>query len=383
MHQKALTKIVFFHPRFSNGGVERTNIGLAKILIKAGYEVSFATFLHTNHFLKEVKQSGIEFISLPATKASTAQLYLLTYIKEEAKKFSRVVVISCQNYANITCCLFKPFWPKNCDLVLSERNHLDELDHNKNFKSNLIKRLMPLTYAQADKIVANSSELAESLSSRLQTSVSVIYNPTIQNRIFELAQEEITESWFPKDSVSTIVAIGRLSTQKDFDTLIKAFSILRRSIEAKLLILGDGEKRNDLTKLINELNIQSDVLMPGFVSNPYKFLKNSEIFVLSSIYEGLPNVLIEALALGVPSVSTLCRSGPKEILLDGDAGILVPMQNPELLANAIIDMIQNPEVARKMIETAKQSLERFKPDSVARELIRVLNLPNIDEYGAI
>ncbi len=112
----------------------------------------------------------------------------------------------------------------------------------------------------------------------------------------------------------------------------------------KLVIFGDGPERPALESLINELGLEGRVIMPGFIANPYKFIRAADLFVLSSCYEGLPNALIEALAVGCPVVSTACRSGPKEVLLDGAGGELVPVSDPEAMAEAMQKVLDNPQV---------------------------------------
>jgi glycosyltransferase involved in cell wall biosynthesis len=165
--------------------------------------------------------------------------------------------------------------------------------------------------------------------------IKVIHNPIITPSLRYKANEPFEHPWFKPGQPSVIIAVGRLTPQKDFPALISAFAKLRAYRFARLLILGEGEERNNLEKLIVELGLSDDIDMPGFVDNPYPFMKNASVFVLSSRWEGLPTVLGEALYFGVPIVSTDCRSGPREILKEGIYGRLVPVGNPDLLALAI------------------------------------------------
>lgn len=174
--------------------------------------------------------------------------------------------------------------------------------------------------------------------------------------------------------IDHVVAIGRLSLQKDFLTLIKAFRIVRNELDMKLVIFGDGELRTELENEVNHLDLVADVYMPGFVANPYKFLAESDVFVLSSRYEGLPNVLIEAVYLGVPCVSTVCKSGPKEILLNGEGGWLVPVGNEFAMANSILSIFDNPELAMIKSRAALQAVTRFQYDTVKNDFERVIRL---------
>jgi glycosyltransferase involved in cell wall biosynthesis len=138
-----------------------------------------------------------------------------------------------------------------------------------------------------------------------------------------------------------------------------------------LLILGDGEDRPLLEQLAKDLNISEDVSLPGFTDNPYAFMKKSAIFVLSSIYEGLPNVLIEALACGCPVVATNCPTGPKEILDNGRYGRLVPVGNHEALAKAILETLDNPDFPATKEERIQRALE-FSLDAAVEKYLQVL-----------
>ena len=139
-----------------------------------------------------------------------------------------------------------------------------------------------------------------------------------------------------------IVGIGRLTRQKDFPTLIRAFAAVRKKLPCRLIILGEGKDRGGLEHLAKRLSLSEQIAMPGFVENPYAYLKRAALFVLSSAWEGSPNALTEALALGVPVVATDCPSGPREILKDGAIGCLVPVGDPDALAAAMLATLSAP-----------------------------------------
>jgi glycosyltransferase involved in cell wall biosynthesis len=149
------------------------------------------------------------------------------------------------------------------------------------------------------------------------------------------------------------MGVGRLTAQKDFSTLIRAFASLRTQRAARLMILGEGEERFQLEALVQELGLQADVALPGFIANPYKYLKWSTVFVLSSRWEGLGNVLIEAMAMGTSVVSTDCPNGPAEILESGRWGRLVPVGDVDALTKAMIATLDDPappDVARRAMD---------------------------------
>ena len=290
--------VVFFHPYFGDGGVERTNIGLSKELIRNGFEVAFVTIQPSNHYVDEICKLGIEFVDLKSKSTFSSQIEFAKWLHNKKKITDSIVVISCQYYVNILCLIFSPLWGKRVLHILSERNHIDEFKINQHgIKQKIVRFLVPILYRYANKVIANSSELANDLEEITGREVQAIYNPTINSRLYELVKEDINEKWFGQVKRPIIIAVGRLSPQKDFETLIKAFAHLKETRDATLIILGDGKNRGGLNDLIIKYKIQSSVIMPGFVENPYKFMKFADLFVLSSVYEGLPNVLIEALAI--------------------------------------------------------------------------------------
>jgi glycosyltransferase involved in cell wall biosynthesis len=200
-------------------------------------------------------------------------------------------------------------------------------------------------YPWADAIVAVSKGVADDLArvARLpRDRIKVIYNPVVTEALFRKAEEPLEHPWFLSGCPPVILGVGRLTAAKDFPTLIRAFARVRESQLARLLILGEGEKRDSLEKLVRELRLERDVSMPGFMDNPYAYMRKSSIFVLSSCWEGLPNVLIEAMACGCQVISTNCPSGPEEILRGGHYGKLVPVGDAEALAKAILANFDKP-----------------------------------------
>ena len=215
------------------------------------------------------------------------------------------------------------------------------LDHELNRKNMFyFKRLIP----DANRIHAVSWGVAEdvvTLVPEVRDRVITIFNP-VDPRLVSLAKYPVEHPWLQSKSESTsgtgprvILAIGRLVKQKNFTMLVRAFATIRSGRDVRLIILGEGKERTAIEKTVYELNIQDSVSMPGWVHNPYAFMARADLFVLSSSYEGLPGVLIQALACGCPVVSTNCPYGPSEILENGRLGRLVPVDDPVSLAKAI------------------------------------------------
>lgn len=194
-------------------------------------------------------------------------------------------------------------------VAIWEQTHVSAM---KSQGGNLYRQLAPqivkLSYRHADVVAACSSAVADDiakLSKLPRERVHVIYNPTDPD-IEAKAQEPVDHLWFNESKIPVILSVARLSPEKDLQTLVRAFSIVRKERPARLAILGEGSERTKLERLVKELGLENDVWMPGFVDNPFKFMKRAAVFVLSSKFEGAPLVLAEALSVGIPVVSTDC-----------------------------------------------------------------------------
>lgn len=225
-------------------------------------------------------------------------------------------------------------------------------------------------YGSAHAIVAVSEGVAQELSQITllpPQRIHVIYNPIDLDRISSLAEKELDHPWFQPGQPPVLLAAGRLHDQKDYPTLLRAFKLIRTKQTVRLAILGEGRERARLEKLIRELSIDDAVGLLGFQLNPFAYMAKSAVFVLSSAWEGLPTVLIEALACGCRVVSTNCQHGPVEILDNGRYGMLVPVGNPEALAAAIEKTLdQSPEP-----EKAKQRAGAFGISAISEKYLQL------------
>ena len=197
--------------------------------------------------------------------------------------------------------------------------------------------------------------------------VQVIYNPIVTPELQKKAVSNLEHPWFRTGEPPVVLGVGRLTTQKAFSVLIEAFAQVKKSQPARLLILGEGEERPMLEALIKQFGLEQDVSLPGFVSNPYPYMAHAALFVLSSKWEGLPTVLVEAMSLRTPVIATDCPSGPQEILGNGQYGRLVPMDDPDALALAIQDSLANPTVFPQ-----EESWKPFELDIVTDQYLNVL-----------
>ena len=197
--------------------------------------------------------------------------------------------------------------------------------------------------------------------------IEVVHNPIVTTELRELVAEPLGHPWFGPGQVPVVLGVGRLAPQKDFGTLIRAFArvIVRRP--CRLMILGDGPERASLEAIVAERGLTGSVDLPGWISNPYPYMAHAGVFVLSSRWEGLPSVLIEALFCEVPVVATDCLSGPREILEGGRYGALVPVGDEEALAAAI-----ETALAGELSPPPAESWEPYEQETVVRRYLEVL-----------
>ncbi|MCP1673960.1 glycosyltransferase involved in cell wall biosynthesis [Natronocella acetinitrilica] len=228
-------------------------------------------------------------------------------------------------------------------------------------------------YGYADRLIAVSGGVRDDLIENFgipPEKVQVIYNPTVTPSIAERKTHPVDHPWLQGDGPPVIIGVGRLTPQKDFPMLIRAFAKVRQQREARLIILGDGPLHDELITCAREAGVGDDVDLPGYVSDPIPYLARGSLFALSSRYEGLANVLIEALAAGLPAVATDCPSGPMEILQAGRIGPLVTVGDADALAQAMLDTLDNPPTQ----ETLARGLDRFRSDKVALQYLQVMGI---------
>ena len=219
------------------------------------------------------------------------------------------------------------------------------------------RKLYSILFPKADHIVTVSDGVADNAALKLgipRERISRIHNPADIAEIELLARAVPDHPWMSDDDPPIILSAGRLARVKDFPTLLRAFRQVSRNREVRLIILGEGSWRNRLGNMIRKMGLQEKVSLPGWVSNPYAFMSRASMFVLSSKFEGLGNVLIEALACGCPCVSTNCPAGPAEILDNGRFGPLVPVGNDSALAAAMERVLDSPPDKDALLARAQE-----------------------------
>jgi len=348
--------IIIFYPSYERGGVTKTLNNLLKSQNLKDINIHIISSIN---FIKKIKKNNIFFHSykikrkipfipfrfISAFYATNKLRYLIT--KKEINQ--NVIVHSMQsNIAAIITCIFT----RTTIIIRNSENSLHSAINSENkFYGLIVFVLKCMFYNFSHGAITNSLGSAKSLRFFFfnKKKIKTIYNPIINL---------INYKKYKKNN--TILNIGRLRKQKDHHTLLRAFRIFsNKNKNYKLIILGHGNLMTKLKKLTKNLNLEKKVTFKGWVKNPEKYLKKSKLFVLSSIYEGLGNVLLDAINFDTPCVSTNCYSGPNEILLNGRGGYLVRPNSPHELAEKMLYAINNYETSNNKNKIAKSKLDRF------------------------
>ena len=367
-------RLAVFAPSMAGGGAERGALKLAEGLSARGFAVDLVLAAAEGPRMAEVPAS-VRVVDLGAPRVLASLPKLVRYLRREKPEgFASVL-----DHANVVALWAAKLARYPGRMVVIEQNtHSVASDHGESRRDRLMPRLVKRFYPWADCVVGVSAGVVEDLLSVVGIEPSkarVIYNPIITPELDESAHAPVAHPWF-EDETPVFVAAGRLRPQKDFPTLLRALASLRASRSARLVILGDGPERQNLELLAAELRIDADVQLPGSTPNPYAYMARAAAFVLSSRWEGLPTVLVEALRCGVPVIATDCPSGSREILADGRYGTLVAVGDVGGLAAAMEAALDGklrpaPEESWRPYEqqaVVDRYLEVLLPDATYRRL---------------
>jgi glycosyltransferase involved in cell wall biosynthesis len=334
-------KIALFYRYLEHGGIERNIVNIANYLCDNGHTVFIILAELKGGLLCELNPE-IKLRSF-TTRNKLIQLWEL---KNIIKRDSIQIIYSASPILN-TISIFARFFLKNrVSVVISE--HTNTLLAFKNYKFSFYKIsfiLIPLFYRYADKIIAVSHGVASGLEKFAlinKKKIDVINNPINLKMIQQQAEEKIYHPWIEDKSIPLIISVGRLVEAKNYSLLLKAINLVLKNREVRLIIVGEGTLRSDLENMISMLALEKNVILIGNKSNPAAWIKHSDLFVLSSKWEGFGNVLVEALTIGKTIVSTNCKYGPEEILNRGEYGYIVPEGDSHILAETILYALNNP-----------------------------------------
>ena len=353
----ARKRIAFFMDALHGGGAEKVVVNLLEGLAKQD-EFNLDLILATKEgpYLDRVPEQ-VRIIDLQKDRTIAAIFPLMNYLKQNRPW----VLIGNMGHINVVALMAKELARTQTRLLLVEHSTLSVNKSNLK-RAKLVRILMKWLYPRADAVAGVSVGVARDLEHQLglkKEAVKVLNNPVVNEDLIAQSRADLEHPWFSADTPPVFLAVGRLNEEKDFSNLLNAFALVKKRKDARLIILGEGPEREKLEAVINNLDLKKDVLLPGFVKNPYAYMKRASCFVLSSKYEGLPTVLIEAMACGCPVVATDCPSGPDEILERGTYGSLVPIGNSEALAKAMIETLENPPKTKFLMQRAnKYSIEK-------------------------
>lgn len=362
-------RIAFFLPLLAGGGAERVVLNLTRCLLSRNIPVDLVLANVSGPYLNQIP-SGTNVIDLASKRVIQACLPLAQYLQKEQP----FALISHLDHANVIAIAARKLARTKTQLVVVEHTTLSQVNTSST-RDKLLPLFMKWLYPSADEIVGVSQGVSRDLEQQLLLRpgrVKSIYNPVVDRDLLKKAQAPLDHPWFQPEGSPVFLSVGRLTPEKDFSTLIEAFALVRQETNAKLIILGEGESRPELEATIARLKLtHDDVSLPGFVENPFAYMSHAKAFVLSSCREGLPTVLIEAMACGCPIISTDCPSGPREILETDKYGLLVPVGDHKALAIGMLETLKNPPIRDTLIKRAMD----FSADKAVSRYLDLIHYP--------
>jgi len=347
MDARRKKKIAIFASFSGRGGVERMLINLAGGLIEGGCDVDLVVARSTSKHLQYIPP-GVRLVKLGTSHTLTSLFRLANYLKQERPD----ALLAAKERACRTAVLAQMLSGVAVRLGFRLGTTVSAAFASKaKWRFVLWCWPMPWFYRRADAVIAVSEGVRQDLlkiTGLPQERFHVVHNPVITAKMVAESTVDIDDPWFASGEPPVVVGLGRLTLQKDFATLLRSFAHLRAERPCRLLILGEGRDRPELEALARKLDIAGDVRFPGFEANPYRYLLRASLFVLSSRWEGSPNALTEAMALGVPVVATDCPSGPNELLPGSGVGALVPMGDVPAMAEAMARMLDHPPASEQI-----------------------------------
>ncbi|MCO6430067.1 MAG: glycosyltransferase [Deltaproteobacteria bacterium] len=340
-----LKRIVLERPRiaiiiasFQGGGAERAMLNFARGAIALGHSVDVLVISASGPLMESVPAAA-RVINLNCSRAALALPGLIKYLQREKPAALYATVAHVNTLAIIAAKL-----SGSPAKVIVRESSAPSAEQIHTASARITHALSHALYRYSDGIIAVSNGVRDKLASLMPAAaekIRVLPTPVIDEYIFSLAEGEIEHPWLKNRELPVILGAGRLVEEKNFALLIRAFQAVVRRRPARLVILGEGRLRSSLTELIDRLDLNHSVSMPGFRVNPFPYLKHCDLFVLSSVSEGMPNVLLQAMSFGTPVVATDCQSGPRECLSDGYYGDLVPLNDPASLSEAMLRSIDS------------------------------------------
>jgi glycosyltransferase involved in cell wall biosynthesis len=364
-------RITCFFSTSGHSGVDRLAQNLIPALARRGYRVDLLKVRRHGPELREVPE-GVEVRDLGSRHTYACLPAIVRYLRRERP----AVMLSDKDRVNRVALAARVLARVPTRLVLRSGTTVSvDLASRGPLERWVQRRSMGWLYRFADTVVVNSRAAADDLSAYTglpRHRIRVVPNPAVPEARFAETLPRPAHPWFAPGEPPVILGVGELGARKDFGTLIRAFAIVRRRRACRLLILGRGRARDELQRLASSLGVAADVELPGFRADPQNYMAHAAIFAFTSLWEGNPVVLPEALAVGTPVVATDCPSGPREVLDGGRYGPLVPVGDPIAFAAAIVRTLDNPLPA----ETLREAARPFAVEASTDAYLDVMGLPH-------
>ena len=345
------SRIALFLPTLDDGGAERVMLQLGAGFSARGHAVDLVVAIPGGPIESQIP-STVRVVDLAARRSVAALPSLVRYLRRERP----AALLSTLEHSNILAVWAGRLARANTRVVLREASVLLPRDQMHGLRPHVQRALMRRVYPGASAIVAVSKSVEQDLIDGLgiaPAQIRTIYNPVVGPDLHQKADATLDDPWFAAGAPPVILGVGRLAPVKDFPTLLRAFAKVRARRAVRLVILGEGKERVTLEALARELGVQADVQLRGYDPNPFRYMRRSAVFVLSSLFEGLPGALIQAMACGCRVISTDCPGGSREIIEAGASrslAQLVPMRDPTQLAAAIVALLDDADRGPTRVE---------------------------------
>jgi glycosyltransferase involved in cell wall biosynthesis len=348
--------------KLTGGGAERMMIYLLRGLDRDRFDITLGLGRAEGPFLPMVP-GDVRVLDFDVDRDAHAvdDLARLFRRGEHDLSFSMIAM-------NLAAVVAREMSGSRIPLILGARNHYSRAFPAEAQNAELKMLAVRLLYPRAERIIGVAQGVCDDLIANFGVPperVRAILNPIDLERVRRAAQEPPPHPWLqPGADRPTLVTVGKLQVAKGHHDLLAAFARVRAELPARLLILGQGPLEAELRATIARHQLQDDVALVGFQSNPYAFMGHSPIFVLSSLWEGFPNVLTEAMACGAAVISTDCPSGPSEIIEDGRSGLLVPVGDAGALSDAMLRLLRDESLRRAIAARGHREVERFSVEKI-------------------
>jgi glycosyltransferase involved in cell wall biosynthesis len=365
MKDSTSKKIAMLLPNLSGGGAERMGVYVANGLASHGFDVDMVLF-DASGVHRDLLSQSVRVLDLQSGGAMRSILPLARYLRRERP----AVMFSNLDHVNVAALAAKKAARGSTRVIPIVHTTLSAAKRFfTGLKNEALRFAIRKTYPWADAIIVVSHGSAEDLIQTTGVAASRVRTifPILTQNIASLAAAPVDHPWLVPGQPDVIVAAGRLTVQKNFPLLIRAFAEVRRRRECRLLICGEGPERSALEELAAKLGVQNDISLPGFCKNIFAHMARSSVFVLSSWFEAMPMVLVEAMACGCPVVSVDCKCGPREILDNGRFGTLVPANDPTALADGIDGALGKPRAP-----IPNEALRPFEAERVIQQYVDLI-----------